>query len=256
MTKPSRERTPAQPQPPAQPNAAPFPYRDYVAAREELQSALCNGPVYLELTGGSGTGKSSLLSELTDRLDHHHLHPVYLSSSGTSSTNVARFLARTVRVPPKRTHLETVQALLDALTTQPAKLVVLVDEADRIQPDALHELRVLAECHRPGQQLFSVVLSGLPGLRETLGNPSLFPLKRRIAVRTALRGLTREELLPFLHHRFAPDADRVPAESHDALFERTRAIPGVIDRVVRHALRARSGGLYVDDIDASLDLFA
>jgi type II secretory pathway predicted ATPase ExeA len=252
MTRPSREQTPVTP--PAQPNPAPFPYRDYVAAREEIQSALGGKPVYVELTGASGTGKSSLLRELADGLDPHHFRPVYVSSSGTSLTNVARFIARTVRVLPKRTHLETVQSLLEVLTTQPATLVVFVDEADRVEPKALHELRVLAECHRPGQQLFSVVLSGLPVLREALGSETLFPLKRRIAVRTALRGLLRGELLPFLRHRFGADADRIPDESLDALFERTRSIPGVLDQVVRHALRARPGDLQVDDIDASLDL--
>lgn len=254
MTRPSREQIPIKP--PAQPNPAPFPYRDYVAAREEIQSALGGGPVYVELTGASGTGKSSLLREVVDSLDHHHFQPVYLSSSGTSLTNVARFIARTVRVLPKRTHLETVQSLLEVLTSQPATLVVFVDEADRVEPKALHELRVLAECHRPGQQLFSVVLSGLLTLREALGSAALFPLKRRIAVRSALRGLLRGELLPFLRHRFGADADRIPEESLDALFERTRAIPGVLDQVVRHALRARAGELHVDDIDASLDLFA
>lgn len=253
MTRPSRVST-QDPQPP-RPNPAPFPYRNYVTAQDLLRSALCNGPVYAELTGWSGTGKSTLLSELTDSLDHHHFQPVYLSSSGTSLTNVARFIARTVRLLPKRTHLETVQSLLDVLTTQPAKLVVFVDEADRVETQALHELRVLAECHRPGQQSFSVVLSGLPALRETLNSPSLFPLKRRITVRASLCGLTRDELVPFLRHRFDTDADRVPEASHDTLFERTRAIPGVIDQVVRHALRARPGELYADDIDASLDLF-
>lgn len=240
----------------AQPNPAPFPYRDYVAARQSLQAALGDGPVYVELTGGSGTGKSSLLREVVESLDPHHSLPVYLSSSGTSLTNVARFLARIVRVTPRRTHLETVQSLIEVLTAQPARLVVIVDEADRVEPQALHELRVLAECHRPGQQLFSVLLSGLPSLREALGTQTLFPLKRRIATRAALRGLIRDELLPFLRHRFGTDADRVPAESHDTLFERARGIPGVIDQVVRHALRARSGGLYVDDVEASLDLFA
>lgn len=254
MTKQPRASTQDAPTP--RPNPAPFPYRNYVAAQEELRSALSKGPIYAELTGMSGTGKSSLLRELTDSLDHHHVQPVYLSSSATSLTNVARFIARTVRVLPKRTHLETVQSLLDVLTTQPAKLVVFVDEADRVVPQALYELRVLAECHSPGQQSFSVVLSGLPALRESLNSPTLFPLKRRITVRATLCGLTRDELLPFLRHRFATDADRVPEESHDTLFERTRAIPGVIDQVVRHALRARSGELYGDDIDASLDLFA
>lgn len=254
MTRKPRERRKAAP--PPDPNPAPFPYRDYVKAREDLRSTLGTGSVYLELTGASGTGKSSLLEELMGGLDRHHFQPVYLSSSGTSLTNVARFLAVTVRLRPKRTHLETVQSLLDVLTSQPAKLVVFVDEADRVEARALHELRVLAECHRPGQQLFSVVLSGLPGLCESLSSSALFPLKRRLSMRAALHGLTRDELRPFLRHRFATDADRVPEESHDALFERTRAIPGVIDKVVRHALRAREGELYVDDVDASLDLFA
>jgi type II secretory pathway predicted ATPase ExeA len=116
-------------------------------------------------------------------------------------------------------------------------------------------LRVLAECHRPGQQLFSVVLSGLPALRETLGSATLFPLKRRITVRSALRGLLRGEPLAFLRHRFGTDSDRIPEESLDGVFERSRAIPGVLDQVVRHALRARPGKLQVDDVDASLDLF-
>jgi len=242
--------------PPPQANPAPFPYRDYVVAQESLKSALAEGPVYLELTGRSGTGKSSLARELIDGLDRHHFQVVYLSSSGTSLTNVARFIARTVRVPPRRTHLETVQSLLDVVSTQPARLVIFVDEADRVSARALYEFRVLSECERPGQQSFSVVLSGLPQLRDIINSPDLFPLRRRLAVRATLCGLTRDELLPFLHHRFGTDADRVPVESHDALFERTRAIPGVIDQVVRHALRARPGELYVDDIDASLDLFA
>lgn len=176
MTRQPRVGTQNAPTP--RPNPAPFPYHNYVAAQEELRSALCKGPVYAELTGRSGTGKSSLLREWTDSLDLHHFQPVYLSSSGTSLTNVARFIARTVRVPPKRTHLETVQSLLDVLTTQPANLVVFLDEADRVEARALYELRVLAECHRPGQQSFSVVLSGLPALHETLNSPFLFPLKR------------------------------------------------------------------------------
>ena len=254
MTRQKRIRTNTEP--PPQPNAEPFPYRDYAAAQGALESALRDGMVYVELTGSSGTGKSSLLRELTDGLDRHHFQPVYLSSSGTSLTNVARFLATAVRVRPKRTHLETVQSLLDVLTMQPAKLVVFVDEADRVDAVALHELRVLAECHSPGQQLFSVVLSGLPELRQRLDSPTLFPLKRRISVRATLSGLTQDELVPFLRHRFAVDAERVPEGSLEALFERTRATPGVIDKVVRHALRARLGELYVDDVDASLDLFS
>jgi type II secretory pathway predicted ATPase ExeA len=104
-------------------------------------------------------------------------------------------------------------------------------------------------------QLFSVVLSGLPPLLSLLDAPALFPLKRRIALRWTLAGLRREELDPFLGHRFGSvDAQRVPLAVRDELFERTQATPALLDRVVRQALRTTDGQLDPEQIRVALDL--
>lgn len=251
MTKTRRRRAAAPT--PRQPKSGPFLYADYVRAQADLQAALEAGPFYGVLTGASGMGKSSLLHRLASVADAHRFQFVYLSSSRANVTNLVRFLAASLRITPCRSHLETVQAFASALRSQPSHLVVHVDESDRVDPEALQELRVLAECDASGRQLFSVVLSGLPDLVSLLDSPALFPLKRRVSVRAQLTGLTRDELEPFLEHRFGEEADRIPASVHDELFERTQGAPGVLESVLRLPLARTKGRLTADQVRAGLD---
>ncbi len=237
-----------------EPQEGPFLFADYVRAQADFQAALDSGPFYGVLTGASGMGKSSLLHRLAGIADAHRFQAIYLSSSRANVTNVVRFLAYSLRVAPCRSHLETVQAFANALRSQPAHLVVQVDEADRVDPDALQELRVLAECDSTGKQLFSVILSGLPSVLSHLDSPALFPLKRRLSVRAQLGGLRRDELEPFLVHRLGSvDAERVPATVHDELFERTQGAPGLIKSALHMPLARTKGRLTADQVRAGLD---
>jgi len=243
----------AAPPPPLSPQPGPFPYQDYARALSDFRAALGAGPFYAVLTGASGMGKSALLHHLAGTADAHRYQAIYLSSSRANVTNLARFMACALRTAPCRSHLETVQALTHALRSQPAHLVVQVDEADRVDPEALQELRLLAECDGSGKQLFSVILSGLPELLCRLDSPALFPLKRRLLLRVKLCGLRRDELEPFLLHRLGSDAERVPALAHEELFERTRGTPGLIEAVLRLPLARTKGKLSVDEVRAGLD---
>lgn len=236
-----------------EPSREPFAYADYVQARQTLQDALAGAPFYALLTGASGMGKSALLRALVEGMDRHRHQAIYLSSTRASMTNIVRFLARMLRVSPRRSSLETVDELAKAIRAQPAKPVVCVDEADRLTPDTLQEFRVIAECELQAEPLFSVILSGLPSLADLIDAPVAFPLKRRIGVRCSLAGLRRDELVPFLEHRFGADARRVPAGALDELFERTQAAPGLLDAIVRRALLTSSGRLDVDSVHAALD---
>lgn len=251
MTKRAAASTTNPTAPPHDPG--PFPYADYVRARQTLLDALAGQPFYALLLGASGTGKSALLRDVTASLDRHRHHPIYLSSTRASMTNIVRFLARMLRVPARRSSLETVDELAKAIRAQPARPVVLVDEADRLTADTLQEFRVIAECELQAEPLFSVVLSGLPTLAELIDAPVAFPLKRRLTVRCELSGLRRDELTAFLEHRFPSDARRVPQTAHDELFERAHGTPGLLEAVVRRALRARTGRLDQEDLHAALD---
>lgn len=239
----------------AEPKLGPFPYADYIDARQGLRAALAGPSFYALLSGASGMGKTCLLRELCAELDRHRYHVFYVSSSRASLVGVVRFVAQKLHVTPRRSYLETVDVLAAAIAAQTAQLLLWIDEAHEVEPAALQEVRMLAESSLGCTQLFSVVLSGLPPLLSLLDAPALFPLKRRIALRWTLTGLCRDEIDPFLDHRFgAVDAQRVPTAVRDELFERTQATPALLDRVVRHALAISDGQLDPEHIRVALDV--
>jgi len=222
----------------------PFPYGDYVCARDTLLSALGGPRFYATLTGPSGMGKTCLVRELGATLDRHRYTVVYLSSTRLSGLGLVCVLAQKLHLSPRRTYLETVQLLAEALAAQNSHVLLWIDEADQVPQALLQEVRMLAEPDMSSEQLVSVVLSGLPTLLSCLDNPALFPLKRRIGRRLSLAGLRRDELDDFLVHRFGSQHERLPQTVRDELFERTGAAPALLDSVVRRALE-RCG----EDID-------
>lgn len=240
------------------PNLAPFPYRDWLAARAQIESSLRAGAFYGLVLGGSGTGKTSLVRELSSGLDRHQHQLLYLSAPRVSLLSITRFFAQVLRVTPRRSSLETIKVIADALRAQPTQLIAWIDEAGSMPVETLGELRSLAEFTCEVPQIFSVVLSGTPELKALLDTPALFPLKRRIGVRIVLEGLRRDELDPFVLHRFgSADSRRLPLSLRDELFERTRGVPALIDRVCRHSLdRAGKATVGEDHLREALDAAA
>ena len=238
------------------PNQNPFPYADYINARNRLMTAL-NGPCfYALLTGTSGMGKTELLRDITDSLDQHRHNIVYLASANISIISIVRFLATKLHVGVRRTHLETMDGIAEAIYAQTAHLVIWLDEADKLPLETMQEIRTLAEHKLMARQIVTVVLSGLPELCSKLENPALFPLKRRITHRCTLTGLNRDELDPFLEHRFGShDAQRIPTNGRDDLFERTQATPAMIDQIARCALAQSKGTIDSEVIRDGLDAY-
>lgn len=234
------------------PDPAPFPYRDWTAAKHELERQLHRGTFYGLVTGASGTGKTSLCHALTASLDDAK-QILYLSASRVSLLGIVRYFAQVLRVVPRRSSIETIKALVDVIKERTTKPVLWIDEADRVPMATLTELRSLVEFDPAPQPLLSLILSGPPELRSALEAPELFPLKRRLTVRAILDGLRRDELDPFLLHRFGEGGRRVPAQLKDELFERSRGAPALVDRIVAHALARTTKTLGDGDLREALD---
>lgn len=232
----------------------PFPYEDYVLTRSSFLTALRGPRFYATLTGASGMGKTSLLRELSTALEPHRYGIVYLSSSRLSVIGVANFLAQMLHISPRRSYLETIHVVTEAIATQSNHLLLWFDEADQVDAPLLQEVRMLAESELATEQLFSVVLSGLPPLLAKLDSPALFPLKRRISMRLSLAGLRQHELDAFLVHRLgSAQAERICAAARKELFERTQATPALITSVARHALAQARGDIDLEVVRAALD---
>lgn len=238
------------------PQLSPFAYGDYQKARAGLGRALAGPGFYALVCGATGMGKTCLFRETSAQLDRHRHQMLYLSSSKASLVGIVRFVAQKLHVTPKRSYLETVDTLAEAVLAQASHMVLWVDEADQLDSAILQEIRILSEFSPEAAQLFSVVLSGLPPLLTTLDAPALFPLKRRISLTFRLNGLRRNELESFLVHRFgSADSSRLPGAVLEDLFERTQATPALIDKVARRVLDETQDPIDPEQIRVVLDAF-
>ena len=83
------------------------------------------------------------------------------------------------------------------------KPVLLIDEAQEMNPEVLGELRILSSADFDATSLLTVVLSGDGRLLELLRQDDLVPLSSRIRTRLVTEPAPREELLDLLGHALA-----------------------------------------------------
>ena len=78
--------------------------------------------------------------------------------------------------------------------------VLLVDEAQQVQPEVLSELRALSSTRLDSRVILSVVLAGDTRLVDRLRRPELVPLASRIRFRLPLEPIGSEELMEYVRH--------------------------------------------------------
>jgi len=237
------------------PPTKPFLYHDFVSALERLENDLTQGPCYALLIGESGTGKTTLLRTLMAHLDQRKYNIIYLCHGRPSPSALSRVMAHKFHFPLRYTRAETSQLLMQSLRNLPNKPFLWIDEAQMMPDDTLHEIRLLSEADLNGPPLFSVLLCGLPPLKEKLLNPDLFPLWRRINPKLYLTGLLLEEMDPYLQHRFGKkETSRFENESFVHIFEQAQGIPAVVDLIVGECIKSvKSGPISLKTVSQIID---
>ena len=161
------------------------------------------------VTGEPGLGKSITLRLLVDKLRARgELTVGILTRPQTSLHDFYRELGDLFQVqlsPHNRwagTRLlrERWLAHIEAALVRP---VLVIDEAQEMQPSVLSELRLLCAADLDSRCLLTVVLGGDSRLTEKFRAPELLPLGSRIRVRLMLQPATPQELLEGLRHGMA-----------------------------------------------------
>lgn len=89
------------------------------------------------------------------------------------------------------------------VATSRIKPVLLVDEAQEMEPDVLSELRILSSAEFDATSLLTVVLAGDGRLPDLLRQEDLVPLGTRIRTRLVMEPASRDELHELLAHALA-----------------------------------------------------
>ena len=156
--------------------------------------------------GDTGTGKSTALRLLSDRLSNlRNLSVGVLTRPQAQLADFYRELGHLFGVPlsphnrwnSSRILREKWLAHIDASVYRP---VLLIDEAQEMNSAVFSELRLLCSADLDSRSILTIILAGDHRLTHRLESPDLLPIASRIRSRLRLEGLTPKQLQEGLNH--------------------------------------------------------
>jgi len=159
------------------------------------------------LTGGIGTGKTTLLHAALDRLDSKTRWAFIFNTELSFLEVLAMILDEFKLLQPKKlTKFEALRTLQYFAVRQTAKggnVVIVVDEAQNLTPKTIENLRMLSNLESHKRKLIQVVLCGQSELDEKLRDPSVQNFAQRISLRRLVKPMDEKDTYKYIQHRLA-----------------------------------------------------
>ena len=214
-----------------------------------LQCAVLKRSGFVVLTGGPGTGKTTLLASLIRSAKSAHfavvLNPTLDSDEFLELVLVDFGFKDVPRSTAQR--IVKLQEFLLELHAQGKVPVLMVDEAHKLRPEVLEEIRLLTNFESTKRKLLQIVLAGQSELATLLNREDLRQLKQRIEIRLQVRPLARGEVGNYMRHRWqcAGGAVALPfsVEAISLVAGASHGIPRLVNSICDNALLvAQAGG--------------
>lgn len=212
-------------------------------ARAYLEYGLTQRLGFIVLTGEVGTGKTTIIKALLKGADRKlRLGVIYQTSF--DATDLLELLLREFGL---KGHFSTRVARLAAFNkflinayANGEHVVLIVDEAQNLGPEALEELRLLSNLQADKEPLLQVILVGQPALQERLRHPSLAQLAQRVSVHYHLLPLDLKDTKEYVNFRLARAGGSgiFTDGALELLYQHTKGVPRRINTLCDLALVA------------------
>jgi len=207
-----------------------------------LEYSLASEGAFCLITGEVGSGKTTLIRHLLQRIDQ----AITVGLISNTSPHFGRLL-QWICMSFGLEHSGKDEVALHELFTRflideyanGHKVVLIVDEAQNLGRVRLEELRVLSNINADKHLLLRTILVGQPELRALIGMPQLLPLAQRIDADCHIGALSAEQARHYVHHRLRVAGGRVSLFTHTAVmlaYKNSGGIPRLINQHCERAL--------------------
>ncbi len=169
-----------------------------------LVYGISEGSGFVAITGEVGAGKTTLIRALLAE----HAKDVTVASIVNpvlTSTELLQTINAELGLPSRSTSrkelTEELAAFLKQNKAKGRRTVIIVDEAQNLDPVVLEQLRLLTNLETETEKLLQVVLVGQPELQGILQRHDLRQLNQRVTERWHLDKLDRDEAMEYVRHR-------------------------------------------------------
>jgi len=199
---------------------------------------------FVLLTGEVGTGKTTVSRCLMADLPED-TQLAFILNPTLSSQELLATICDQLKIRYRKTGA-TLKTLTDKIAekllknhTHNINTLLIIDEAQHLEPEVLEQLRLLTNLETNTKKLLQVILIGQPELQQLLKRRDLRQLAQRITARYHLLPLNKQELAAYIKHRLSV------ADCHRALFndgaltvihQISQGIPRLVNLVCHSAL--------------------
>lgn len=190
------------------------------------------------ITGEIGTGKTTLIHQLVNTIGGGVRIGLVSNTHGGPEELLRWVLFALGQPTPKdTTHPGLVAAFQGFLVAEYAagnRVVLILDEAQNLQADALESLRMLTNVNSGKDDLLQLVLIGQPELRALVHRPGLSQIAQRVASSYHLGALDAGSVRAYIAHRLRVAGARstpFTQAATDLIHEATGGIPRRINQL-------------------------
>lgn len=201
---------------------------------------------FVQLTGEVGTGKTTLCRVMLEQIPEGTRIALLLNPLVTPRELLAA-ISEELEIDTSDSQ-DSTRLLVDRLNIylldahgRGESVVVVIDEAQNLSPEALEQVRLLTNLETAKEKLLQIVLLGQPELRELLQRRNLRQLAQRITARYHLSPLGPKDTHLYIQHRMqVAGAQRNPFKRRamNALYQRSQGIPRLINIIADRSLIA------------------
>lgn len=172
------------------------------------------------LTGEPGVGKTCVLRALRRRLPESEFRLTYCHNATLGRRDFYRQLCVALGVSAKATAASVfyeVTKNVEHLASEQRHPIFLLDEAHLLHQDVLDHLHILCNYEWDSKALLSLLLVGLPELRERLSRRHQRSLYSRIQVRLQIDSTNPDDTAEYVRHRLRVAGSEREVFTEDAI---------------------------------------
>ncbi len=182
-----------------------FGSQGHKRAMSYLRYGITQGEGFIIITGGVGTGKTTLVRALFEGLAKENVVAAQLVTTHLEAEDMLRMVAASFGLAhegaSKAAILKNLETFLQARAREGKRVLLVIDEAQNLPVSSLEELRMLSNFQVDGRALIQSFLLGQEEFKSTLHLPELEQLRQRVIAAYHLEPLGAEETREYIKHR-------------------------------------------------------
>jgi type II secretory pathway predicted ATPase ExeA/chromosome segregation ATPase len=223
------------------------PDRDETLAALEYE--IRSGKGMSLVLGSAGTGKTSLIRVLLQRLDTGS-HAAVLPWPMVGGPDLIREAAKAFGVTLPASHnrsrcLARFRRHLSRVAGKGGRCVLIIDQAENLSAENLAQLSALGDVETKEPKTLRIVLAGQPHIRTLLSKPTFQRIAQQLFGERVLSTLSRDEIEQYITHRLrvagAGEREIFTSEAIALIHDASNGIPRLINHMCNAAMVAAYG---------------